>query len=173
MAQMDQEEQFDLEEARQEIARDLPEGVELADVNFSMTGLKTEYLISFKFDHVDILSQVTLSNPDEQDPGEENPIEEPFSDLKFVDEGNTLLLTSSPLNPMPDEDELAQMPMASDDMMASLFESLRVAFSVETPFEVVEHNATRVEGRKLIWEYTLNSFKEGAGSEAIKARFRK
>ena len=37
---------------------------------------------------------------------------------------------------------------------------LRVAWKIETPFEVLESNATRREGKTLIWEYDLKSFEK-------------
>jgi len=54
----------------------------------------------------------------------------------------------------------------------SPFENLRFAFTFESPFEVIEHNATRVEGQKLIWEYRLAELSETV-TGSIQARFRK
>ena len=39
--------------------------------------------------------------------------------------------------------------------MREVFKNFRVAWRIETPFQVVESNATRKEGKALIWEYRL------------------
>ena len=100
---------------------------------------------------------------DSKSPGMNSPkaLEEPFAGMEFREEGDTLIISSSVKNPLSEVD--ATNPAKDMDMgdlgevMNASFESLRIATSLTTPFEVLEHNATRVEGNTLWWEYDLKS----------------
>ncbi len=173
LAETQDEEKFDIEELRQEAEADLPEGITLVDAAQSSEGLKQNIKIILGFDDVSRLDEISFDDPEQSgDPTEQNPLEKPFEGLRFVDEGDSYLLESDPINPYEDQVESGQIPMGGEEMIARIFENLRFVFSFETPFDVIEHNATRVEGRKLIWEYKLT---ELSGSEvgSIRARFRK
>ncbi len=107
-------------------------------------------------------------------------LDRPFKGLVFTDEGDTMLVTSAAENPLEDMQE--DNPMAGEDMgemedlITQSFESLRVATSLTLPFDIVEHNATRVDGDTLWWEYDLASFEELTPeqlAEGIKVRFKK
>ena len=58
---------------------------------------------------------------------------------------------------------------------ARVIAGLRVAFRIDAPFEVVEHNATAVEGGTLIWEYDSEALTTAAAQapQQIRVRYRK
>ena len=62
-------------------------------------------------------------------------------------------------------------PWIGDEMLTDMLEGLRIAFRIEAPFAVVEHNATRVDGRALYWEYDVSSL--DSGPQGIFVRYRK
>ncbi len=60
--------------------------------------------------------------------------------------------------------------------MEEAFKGLRIAWKIQAPFEVIEHNATRKEGNTLIWEYTLDTFekmKPGETPPPIRVKYKK
>jgi hypothetical protein len=178
LADMESEEPFNVERDSLQMAQTLPEGVELLGISQSRDGLKYSMGARFSFQHVDLLKDLVLDE-EQQDPeamGTENPVGHPFEGLQFVDEGSTYLLTTPPLDPYQDQVESGQVPLGQEELLQQMFQGLRFAFSVEAPFEVVEHNAHRVEGRRLIWEYdlaSLQALQEDPAGRRIMVRFRK
>jgi hypothetical protein len=60
--------------------------------------------------------------------------------------------------------------------MTQAMKGLRFSFKIDTPLEVVETNATRREGKTLVWEYDLASFEKMTpqqAAEGIRVRFKK
>ena len=60
--------------------------------------------------------------------------------------------------------------------MEDAFKGLRLAFRIDSPFEVVEHNATRKEGQALLWKYdlkTLSKMTPEQMSKGVRVRFKK
>ena len=57
-------------------------------------------------------------------------------------------------------------------MIENMLQDLSVTFRLETPFEVLEHNATRREGRTLIWAFDWERLK-GDEPLGIFARLRR
>lgn len=189
LAEMEEErEDFDPEEARRELERDLPEGVEVLEVRRAENELGMRMKLAF--DHVEKLSAVSIGPPEEEEgedaqdepaggatPAEVEPEQEvtPFGELTFVDEGDTFLLTNEPVDPVQTPGQTGSSPQARA-MAASLaaaFPEPLVVFRLDAPFEVVEHNATRVEDGVLYWEYGLGDFGgEGARSH-MRVRFRR
>jgi hypothetical protein len=175
-------EEFSDEEMRREWEEDLPEGFEVVSSAFGQSGLKNEFNFLIKFPHIDRLHELELNQPGEEAaagaPGEVEfeSISQPFGGLELIDEGDSWLLTTDAPNPMEDFDQQdEEMMFGMEQMLEDLFKSLRVALTIEVPGEIVEHNATRVEGRKLIWEFTPQTLKEGIGTDIdqIRVRFRK
>lgn len=179
LEEMEEEEDLTEEGLRDEIEGDLPEGVELLEVEADDEGLERRVLVRFAFDHVDRLQEMNVASDDEAGSEAEAGGQagaEPFGDLEVVDEGETLLVTNAPLNPMAEAREQMQGGMPGmEEMIAEAFEGLRVAFSIQAPFEIVEHNATRVDGRTLWWEFDFASLaQEGGGvPDHIMVRYRK
>lgn len=158
---------FDLEGAREE----MPEGIELLDADVKQDGLKVSTWMHFGFDKIERLKEINLS--DKPAEGEEgggppdplaSPIDTPFGDLKVDDDGKFVTITSKPNDPTKTvKEETADGPGSDPEMekmIEDAFRGLRIAWNIEAPFEIVEHNATRKEGNKLYWEYTYDSIKE-------------
>ena len=49
------------------------------------------------------------------------------------------------------------MSPADLKMIEDSFKGLRLAFRIDAPFQVVEHNATKKDGQALFWEYDLKT----------------
>ena len=174
----------DVEADRQRVRESLPKGVTLRDMSVDRQEMKLVMNFVFDFDHVSKLSQITLPQKDGAGPESEMLVDRPFADLQVVDEGDTILITSKPSNPteaVADQTQEAGAPESPEleEMMKKAFEDLRVAWEIDAPFDVVEHNATRVEGTKLIWEYDVAALEtmENEGSDAqtlqLRVRYRK
>ncbi|UCF18265.1 MAG: hypothetical protein JSU87_09890 [Gemmatimonadota bacterium] len=163
------EEEFDEAELRREIEGDLPEGMELLDVQQSWEDLKMNVKVDLGFENVTQLNQMAIS----RDEDEELPVSEqrPFGDLEIIDEGGTLLIRNEPVNPLDETEEASEMMPGLEAMFDSAFADLRIVFKITAPFDIVEHNATRRDGKTLYWEYGLESLEKGA--EGIMVRYRK
>ena len=165
-----------------EIQKNLPAGVKLLDSSFKEDGLKIAANFAFGFDHASKLGLIKFPKKDgaEQDgpPGAKNPFDEPFGGLQIKDEGGTLLLTSAAVNPAADQKaQAAEVDMSPETkkQIEDAFKGLRFAFKIDAPFEVVEHNATRKEGRTLIWEYDLKSMEKMTPeqlAQGVRVRFK-
>lgn len=165
-----------------EIEKSLPPGVKLLDTSFKEDGLKILANFAFGFDNVSKLSQIKFpqkGSEQEGPPGTKNPFDEPFAGLQIKDEGKTLLLTSEAVNPAAEQkSQAAEMDLSPEmkKQMEDAFKGLRFAVKIDAPFEVVEHNATRKEGRTLVWEYDLKSMEKMTPeqlAQGIRVRFKK
>ncbi len=182
MSEQDTDE-FDPVEARAEIEPRLPDGVRLRDISYEQVGLRTSYRIEFAFDHIEQLKDVDLSDPDEDPEAMADPtastgkaFESPFEDLELVDEGATWLLRTPPTDPVGTAEEESGGMEGMEELMGLAFKGLQVRFAFTPATEVVAHNATRVDGRTLHWEYDLTDFmgeEKQAADEGIWLRFRK
>ena len=173
-------------EQKAEVEKSLPPGVKLLDGGVEDKDFKILAHFNFGFDDVDKLKQIKLGNPHAaggegappSQPGTQNPFDTPFGDLQIDRQGDTLLLTTKPTNPMEKQSEEmggVDMDPASKKQMEEAFKGLRVAWKIETPFKVLESNATRREGKTLIWEYTLDTFEKMTPqqrAEGIRAKFK-
>jgi hypothetical protein len=174
---------------KEELAKGLPAGVRLLDSRFEDEGLKLLASFALGFDDVDKLRQVSLSPPKAEGgegaeaggpPAEKNPFDTPFGDLTVEEQGEFLLVTTPARNPLEEQkQEMGGEEGVSPEMEKQLeqaFKGLRVAWKIEAPFPVVEHNAHRQEGKTLIWEYTLDSMKTmdpKKMAEGIRVKYRK
>lgn len=169
-----------------EVEKSLPPGVKLLDSSIKEDGLKLSARFLFGFDNVAKLSQVKLSGkPKEgeepagpQPPGSD-AISDPFDNLVVKDEGATVLVTTKAVNPMEEQEDEAKdagLPPETQAEIKKAFQGLRFAFKLDSPMEVVEHNATRREGKTLVWEYNLESFEKMTPqqkAEGIRVRLKK
>lgn len=154
----------DPKQIQEDAKKNLPPGVRLLDSGFEEAGLQMKFRFLFGFDDVKKLSQLKLSGKSAKGgaPGVANPVESPFDNLEVVDEGQTILVTSRPKSPLGGEEGKtseaggAAEPAEVDPEIREVFKNFRVAWRIEAPFEVVESNATRKEGKALIWEYNLD-----------------
>ena len=178
----------DLEELRQ----DLPEGVELLDAQHSQEDLITRTSFNFAFDDLRTLTEMSFDEAGQgKAKGEpmggqesDDPMESPFGNLEVVEEDGTLVIRSvSPVEEVGQQQQEMGMDQAGmmegmGEAMEAMFEGMRVVFSIEAPFDVVEHNATRTEGDRLVWEYDAEDFEgvmegQAAGDEGIFVRYRR
>src|SRR6202035_162650 len=167
-----------MEAQKAELVKSLPPGIRLLDSKVEDEGLKMKARLSFAFDNVDKLRLIQLPKEKDAKPGAGNPFEEPFAGLQIVDEGKTLLLTSRTVNPLPTPESTGRPALAPDMKKAveGAFQGFKLAWKIATPFEVVETNATRREGKTLYWEYDLPAIEKMSKEQAaigIRARFRK
>lgn len=202
---LEEQEEFSEEGLREEIEPDLPEGVELLDVELEEEDLGRHIRVTLAFDHVNRLkemdvgpeprpgpepgaegepeAEVELEAGPEPEPGtggeagtEGDAGTAPFGDLEVIDEGETILITNAPVNPVAEVQGQAHGGMPNmEGLLVDAFEGLRVAFSLRAPFEIVEHNATRVEGETLWWEFDLATLTREGGEAPrhIMVRYRK
>lgn len=168
------------EEDRQLFAKSLPEGVKLLDAKFTDEGLKFSANLLIGFDQLSKLSAITFPKKVAAPggpPAPGNPVDGPFDDLKVVDEGSTLLITSVASNPAADEAPSADMlDPTMTKTMESMLSDMGMVFKVTAPFAVLETNAHRREGTTLIWEYdaaSINKLTPAQRLEGIKVRYQK
>ena len=155
----------DPKQIQEDAKKSLPPGVRLLDSGVEEVGMQMKFRFLFGFDDVKKLAQLKLSGKSAEGgpPGVSNPVESPFDNLEVVDEGKTILITSRPKNPLGGEkgkpaesaEGESSEPAEVDPEIREVFKNFRVAWRIEAPFEVVESNATRKEGKTLIWEYRL------------------
>jgi len=172
LAEVDEDEDFSVESMRAEIEPDLPDGVELVDANVNRKELLTTVKMRFAFDHVDKLKEIRLDDDDE---GEDSgaPVDaQPFENLEIIEDGDRIIIRSEPINPMQEIDGMGEMPFVSDEMIEKLLQGFGVTFSITSPFTVEEHNATRKDGKTLVWEFNLETLKSGEAT-GIYARLKR
>lgn len=186
LAQKETDKDWSLDKARAE--EELPEGVRLLSFEPVEQDLRFGARIKLGFDHFARLQEINFASDGEEHeepepamgPSKPAMLDQPFAGLVFTDEGDTMLVTSAAENPL--ESMQADNPMADQDMgemkdlISQSLERLRVATSLTLPFDIVEHNATRVDGNTLWWEYDLATF-EGRTpeqlAEGVRVRFKK
>ena len=182
LASKKEEKKEDFASQKAEMQKNLPAGVKLLDGSVKDDGLKIAANFLFGFDNVSKLSQINLNANKQQaspGPGGENPFNEPFLGLQVKDEGKTLLVTTPTVNPVAEQKEqTASMDLdpSAKKMVEDAFKGVRVAFKIQAPFEVIEHNATRKEGNTLIWEYDMAALEKMTPEQAaqgVKVRYRK
>ena len=187
LAQKETDDSGDFSFDRAEAEEKLPDGVRLVSFEPVDDGLRFGARMKLEFDHYSKLEQIDFGGVEEgadeepsMGPSKPEVLERPFAGLVFTDEGDTMLVTSPAKNPMSDLQD--ENPMAGEDMgevdelMVKSFESLRFATSLTLPFEILEHNATRVDGDTLWWEYDLEAFETMTAeqlAEGIRVRFKK
>lgn len=176
----------DPEKQKEELAKSLPAGVKLLDSSFKDEGLKMLGAFTLGFDDVHKLKQVRLSEPKPAEqaqqgpPGTENPFDTPFGDLEITEQGNTILLTTKARNPLEEQKKEmggeGQVAPEMEKQLEQAFKGLRIAWKIEAPFQVLEHNAHRKDGNTLVWEYTLDSLKTmdpKKAAEGIRVKYKK
>lgn len=172
LAEVDEDEDFSVESMRAEIEPDLPDGVVLLYANVDRDELLTTVNMRFAFDHVDKLKEIRLDDDDDGE-GSGAPVDsEPFENLEIIEDGDEIIIRSEPINPMEEIDEMGEMPFVSDEMIEKLLQGFSVTFSITSPFKVEEHNATRKEGKTLVWEFNLETLKSGEAT-GIHARLKR
>ena len=169
LSEMDSDEDFDEDKMRAEIEEDLPEGMTLRYAKQERDELKQMVRLGFAFDHVDRLREFEMRDDDEDDhvPGVEHS--RPFENLEIIERGNEVIVRNDPIDPI---DDMSDNPMVSERMIDNMMKDLSVTFRLETPFDVLEHNATRKDGRTLIWVFDYERLKQDEPA-GIYARLRR
>jgi hypothetical protein len=177
-----------LVEDKVKLEKDLPPGIQLLDASMKDDGLKMTVHLLFAFDNVTKLEKIELPDKNggkggakdgEAAPGggSANPFDQPFSGLTVKDEGKTLLLTSKAVNPAAEQkDKMPEMKPEEQQQIDQMFKGLRIAWKIESPFDVVESNATRRDGHTLYWEYdfkTLSKMTPDQLAQGVRVRFKK
>jgi len=160
----------------EEIEKSLPPGVRLLDVGVDdKMDLKLKMHLLFGFDDANKLAQIRDPKKDGEAPGPGKPtlFDHPFAGLKVTDEGKTILVSTELGNPVAEADahsaaapDAAAKPSPEDQKkMEQMFQGLRLRFRLTTPFAVVDTNATRRDGRTLLWDYDLAAIQKLAESK--------
>ncbi len=168
LSEMDSEEDYNAKELRAEIEPDLPDGMTLRYAEEERDELKQTVRLGFAFDHVDRLREFEMRD----DHGDHVPgVEEsqPFKGLEIIERGNEVIVRNEPIDPI---DDISDSPMVSEKMIENMMKDLSVTFRLETPFDVVEHNATRKDGRTLIWVFDYERLRQDEPA-GIYARLRR
>ena len=151
-----------------EVGKDLPEGITLVDAAVKDEGMKMTTNIVFGFTNPSKLALINLPKKEGAQPTDKNVIDKPFDGLDIQDEGKTVVIRSKPANPLTGVQEGTKEAGGGggadnkemEAMMKDALKGLRVAFRIEAPFKVVETNATRRNGKVLLWEYNLESMEK-------------
>ena len=154
----------DPEAEKKAMEKELPEGVRILSADVKDNDLSIVTTVRFAFDKINQLVGVKMPQKEGGDPTNKSIVDQPFESLQFVDEGKTFTIRSKPQNPAKEVEKEASQSAPPDPetekLMKDAFKNLRVAFKISSPFEVVKHNATRREGKTLIWEYNLESLEK-------------
>jgi len=169
LTELDLEDSFDADSLRAEIEPDLPDGVRLIDVEEKQDGMRRRVYMNFAFDHVDRLRELDARSDRSGLPGADDDGSRPFEGLEIIEKDGEIIVRNEPIDPV---DEIEGNLFVSDGMIENMLQDLSVTFRLETPFEVLEHNATRREGRTLIWAFDWERLK-GDEPLGIFARLRR
>ena len=160
---------------REEIEKSLPPGVHLIDAGMDdKQDLKLRAHFRFSFDDLNKLAQIR--DPKKKDeapgPGKPNLLDQPFSNLKLVDEGKTVLVSTDLGNPVAetsppagDGGDSAQPTAEQKKQAEQILQGLHLRFKLTTPLQVVDTNALRRDGNTLIWDYDLKAIEKLADAK--------
>jgi hypothetical protein len=167
--------QEDFAAKKAELEKALPPGIKLLSAAVDDQGLRVVAHFEFGFDDVRKLAQIKMPEKAGEEKKGQNPYDDPFSGLKVVDEGPTVLVTFSGVDPKTRLQDRVGKEAPSPDMQkqfAAAFGKARFAFRLDTPFQVFETNATRREGHTLYWEIKASDANPQLPS-TLMARFKK
>jgi hypothetical protein len=169
--------------SRAEMEKQLPPGVKLLDFAATEREFGVDTRMKFGFDKLQSLVGIKLPAKEGGDPSQKNVIDTPFEGLELIDKGKSFTIRTRPQNPAESVKEEAagaggpKVDPEMEKMMRDAFSKLRVSYRITAPFEIVSHNATRVEGKTLIWEYNLETFEKMSDKQAedlhVQVTFRK
>ncbi len=152
--------------SRAEMEKQLPPGVKLLDFAATERDFGVDTKFKFGFDKLASLVGVKLPSKEGGDPSQKNVIDTPFEGLEVIDKGKTFTIQTKPQNPTESVKEQAEgapkLDAETEKLVKTAFSKMRVSYRITAPFEVVSHNAMRVEGKTLVWEYTMETFEKMA-----------
>ncbi|HEX8251741.1 MAG TPA: hypothetical protein VF846_01235 [Thermoanaerobaculia bacterium] len=157
--------------SRADIEAELPEGVTLLDYAITEREFGVVTDLRFGFERLTQLVGVKLPSKGKK-PTERNVIDSPFEGLEVSESGDTITIRSKPQNPAESVKAEAgdvDLDEATKQIVREAFAKLRVSYRITAPFEVVSHNATRREGKTLVWEYDMRTLEEIMKSKSVDA----
>ena len=155
-----------------DVEKDLPPGVKLLSFDAKERDFGVDTYMKFGFEKLSQLVNVKLPSKGDQDPTKKSVVDTPFEGLEVLEKGNTITIRTRPQNPTEKVQEEAKegggpkMDPDTEKMMKDAFSKMRVSYRITAPFKVVSHNATRVEGQTLVWEYDFAKFEEMSKKKA-------
>jgi hypothetical protein len=165
------------EDPRKEAEGGLPPGVKLLDVSVNEKEFGVTTNMKFAFDKLSSLVGVKLGTKKEgaapADPTKKSILDTPFQGLEISETASTITIRTKPQNPAEKvkaqaSEQGPKMDAETEKMMNDAFKNLRVAWKITAPFEVASSNATRREGKTLIWEYDFEKLQKlGTSSKAL------
>ena len=169
LAELDLDDRFHADSLRAEIEPGLPDGVRLIDVEEQQEGMQRRLRMDFEFDHVDRLRELDARSDRTELTDADHEGSRPFEGLEIIEKDGEIVVRNDPIDPI---DEVEDSPFVSEGMIENMLQDFSVTFRLETPFEVLEHNATRREGRTLIWVFDWERLHQD-GPTGIFARLRR
>ncbi len=163
-----------------EARKRLPEGIELLDYTVSREARRVKMLLGFAFDDVHKVSSIKLAQTPAQQESGSKPSESPFAGFRVKDEGKTLLVFVMSEGTDPIATFSGQVPgtgaegARKEETVAPTLD--RYSIRIEAPFEVVDSNATRREGKTLHWDYdaeTIAKTPPAVQAKGMWVRYRK
>jgi hypothetical protein len=159
------------EDPRKQAEGGLPPGVKLLDVKVEEKEFGMTTNMKFAFDKISSLVGVKLGTKKEEggDPTKKSVLDTPFQGMEISETASTITIHTKPQNPAEKVKSQAseqgpKMDAETEKMMNDAFKNLRVAWKITAPFDVVSSNATRKEGKTLIWEYDFEKLQKLAAS---------
>jgi hypothetical protein len=159
---------------REEIEKSLPPGVRLLDAGADEgQDMKLRAHFRFGFDDLNKLAQIRDPQKKDEAPGPGKPalLDQPFSNLKLVDEGKTVLVSTDLGNPVAESGPAAgggadtQATPEQKKQAEQILQGLHLRFKLTTPLQVVESNALRRDGNTLVWDYDLAAIEKLADAK--------
>jgi hypothetical protein len=162
------------EDPRKQAEGGLPPGVKLLDVSVKEKEFGVTTNMKFAFDKLSSLVGVKLGTKKEDgapaDPTKKSILDTPFQGLEISETASTITIHTKPQNPADKvkseaSEQGPKLDAETEKMMNDAFKNLRVAWKITAPFEVISSNATRKEGKTLIWEYDFEKLQKLAASQ--------
>jgi hypothetical protein len=161
------------ENPRKQAEGGLPPGVKLLDVSVAEKEFGVTTNMKFAFDKLSSLVGVKLNAKKEGeaagDPTKKSVLDSPFKGLEIAETPNTITIHTKPQNPAEKvkaeaSEQGPKLDPETEKMMNDAFKNMRIAWKITAPFEVLSSNATRKEGKTLIWEYDWDKLQKLAAS---------
>jgi hypothetical protein len=157
------------EDPRKEAEGGLPPGVKLLDASVVEKEFGVTTNMKFAFDKLASLVGVKLGKKKSKDappdPTKKTLLDRPFQGLEVSETPTTISIHTAPQNPADKvkaeaSEQGPKLDPDTEKLMNDAFKSMRVAWKITAPFEVISSNATRKEGNTLIWEYDFEKLQK-------------
>lgn len=164
----------EFEARRQKIVESLPAGVTLGDVSIVHSGLRSTMSVTFAFDHVSKLSQITMPKDEPKGGGGRRraapgapTMEKPFENLVVEETATTVKLSMRPTKVADAKD------MAPAEAPPGIAEGIREAMAkatydltISSPLAVAETNATERADGGVVWRWDAAALEAHAAGTA-------